>query len=234
MFISRGVTDKAERKKSLSSGLALMKGAVSQNAFQILERLRLEDLAARLGMTREAFLDALPLGEDIVLLPLLPAAAAAEDAALCATLIGRLSSPRALVTLWIHCPDGLDASDHFRPALIEALLDLIVRGQFADAQTLHTYYRFSRGPLPDALAAKLLASKSWLNHARDLAAPNADSKTPNAVMETALLIPDTMLPAFLDNIGPLSPHLTLAPRMFADFCKSLAETTPVAPLTQSR
>jgi hypothetical protein len=233
MFITRGVTDKAERKKSLSSGLALMKGVAGHNAFQTLEGLRLEDLAGRLGMTRDAFVEALPLGEDIIVLPLLPAAAAEGAAALCTALIRRLSGPRALVTLWTHRPDGLDAPDHARPALIEALLDLAVRGQFPDAQTLHTYYRVNRGPLPDALAARLLASASWLSHVSGLAAPNADNKTPNVVKETALLIPDGQLPAFLAAISPLSPHLTLPARLFAEFCQSLAGTTPVAPLKPS-
>ena len=234
MFITRGVTDEAKRKKHLSTGLAAMKGAVGHSAFQTLEGLRPEDLAGRLGLTLDAFVDALPIGEDILILPLLPAAIAEGNAALCAGLIRRLSGLRALVVLWSHRPDGLDAPDHLRPALAEALISLAVRGQFPDAQTLHTFYRINRGPLLDALAAKLLASKIWRTHIADLTAPNADNKTPNAVKEAALLIPGGQLDAFLESIAALPPHLSLPARIFAEFCQSLGRTSPVASLTQSR
>jgi hypothetical protein len=53
------------------------------------------------------------------------------------------------------------------------------------------------------------------------------------VKEAALLIPNSLLGAFLAAIYPLSPHLTLPARLFAEFCQSLAETEPVAPLKPS-
>jgi hypothetical protein len=45
-------------------------------------------------------------------------------------------------------------------------------------------------------------------------------------------MPDSLLDAFSASIASLPPHLILAPRAFTDFCKSLGETAPVAPLPQ--
>ncbi|NJM35093.1 MAG: hypothetical protein HC850_10735 [Rhodomicrobium sp.] len=123
--------------------------------------------------------------------------------------------------------------DRTRPALVAALLDLAISGDLPDRLSLHGLYRMNQGPLPEPLAAKLLASESWRSHLGRLAAPEADKKTPNTVNETALLIPDALLGAFLASIAPLSPHLTHPARLFAEFCTSLTETAPVAPLTQS-
>lgn len=229
LFASRG----SKTKAALPGSLAVIKARHNYDAFQNLEGLRIADLAGRLGFLRHDFIEALPPGEDIIVLALLTTAAAEGDIALAASLIRRLSGPRTLVTLWSYRPDGLEMPDHARPALIEALADLAVSGAFPDAQTLHTYYRLNRGPLPELLAAKLLSTESWRTHISRLAAPEADSKTPNAVKETALLIPDSLLDAFLISITALSPHLTLPARLFAEFCNSLAKTTPVAPLTQS-
>ena len=233
LFTSREVNGKP-RTLVLQCGTALS-GARSHrvDVFPDFEGLRVADLAARHGFFRDAFIDAIPPGDHTFLLALICTAMAEGDATLAALLIRRLSSPRALVTLWGYRPDGLEMPDHARPALIEALVDLATSGAFPDAQTLHTYYRVNRGPLPEPLAAKLLASESWSAHISRLAAPEADSKTPNAVKETALLIPDSLLAAFRASIAPISPHLTLPARLFAEFCDSLAKTTPVAPLTQS-
>lgn len=227
------VSPSSKSKPASSGTLSLVKGHPTYDVFQNLEGLKIADLAGRLGFLRHDFIEALPPGADMIVLALITTAATEGNAELAASLIRRLSGPRALVMLWSYRPDGLDTPDHARPALTEALLDLAIGGAFPDPQTLHTYYRVNHGPLAEALAAKLLASESWRTHVSRLAAPEQGSKTPNAVKEAVLLIPDSLLDAFLASISPLSPHLTLPARLFAEFCKSLAETTPVAPLTQA-
>ena len=233
LFITRGPKSQPQRKLALPGALASSKGRPHHDVFPALEGLRLADLAGRMGFAADEFADALPPEEDILFLALLTTAAAEGDGALAATLIRRLSGPRALVMLWTYRQNGLDAPGEARPAIIEALVDLAIAGAFPDAQTLHAYYRIIRGPLPEPLASKLLASESWRAHVGRLAAPEADNKTPNAVKETALLIPDSLLGTFLAAISALSPHLTLPARLFAEFCTSLAETEPVDPLKPS-
>jgi len=229
LFVTRGPKTQPKRMLALPRALASSKGR-HHDVFPSLEGLRLADLAERMGFAADEFADALPPEEDILFLALLTAAAAEGDGALAASLIRRLSGPRVLVMLWTYRQDGLDAPEEARPAIIEALTDLAIAGAFPGAQTLHAYSRIIRGPLPEPLAAKLLASESWRTHIGRLAAPEADNKTPNAVKEAALLIPDSLLGAFLAAICPLAPHVTLPARLFAEFCQSLAETTPVAPL----
>jgi hypothetical protein len=230
LFVTRGPRSQPERRLVLASAVASSKGRPNFEVFQALEGLKLGDVARRLDFKPDEFIEALPPGEDIILLALMTTAAADGNAALTARLARRLSGPRALVMLWTHRPDGLEMPEDDRPVLIEALLDLALGGAFPDAQTLHTYYRIIHGPLPVPLAARLLASESWRTHVARLAAPEADNKTPNVVKETALLIPDAQLGAFLAAISGLPPHLTLPARLFAEFCQSLADTTPVAPL----
>jgi hypothetical protein len=230
LFVTRGPRSQPERKLTVASSAASSKGRPNYEVFQALEGLKLDDIAKRLDFKPDEFVEALPPKEDIVFLALMTTAAADGDAAITATLTRRLSGPRALVMLWTFRPDALEVPDNDRPVLIEALLDLAIDSAFPDAQTLHTYYRIIRGPLSEPLAAKLLAAESWHTHVSRLAAPEADNKTPNAVKETALLIPDGQLDAFLAAISLLPPHLTLPARLFAEFCQSLAETTPVAPL----
>jgi hypothetical protein len=206
---------------------------IPADVFQNFEGLDLTDLAARHGFLPDAFIEAIPQGDHTFLLALIATAVTNGDTALASALVKRLATPRALVNLWSYKPEGLQGPEHCRVAIMEAFLDLAISGAFPDGQTLHTFYRIGHGLLPEPLAAKLLASESWRTHISRLAAPEADSKTPNAVKEAALLIPDSLLDAFLASISPLSPHLTLPARLFAEFCKSLAETTPVAPLKQS-
>jgi hypothetical protein len=233
LFVTRGPKSQPKRMLALPGALASSKGRPHHDVFPSLEGLRLADLAERMGFAADEFADALPPEEDILFLALLTTAAAEGDGALAASLIRRLSGPRVLVMLWTYRQDGLDAPEEARPAIIEALVDLAIAGAFPDAQTLHAYSRIIRGPLPEPLAAKLLASESWRTHITRLGAPEADNKTPNAVKEAALLIPDSLLSAFLAAISPLSPHITLPARLFAEFCQSLAETMPVAPLNPS-
>jgi hypothetical protein len=228
LFAPRGKGKLAETAK-----LALVKGRSNDEVLQAFEGLRLEDVAERMGCTPADFIERLLPGEDAVPLALIVTAATNGDAGLAVTLIKRLSGPRALATLWVFHPDSLDVPDEARQAIVEALVDLAIAGGFPEPQTLHAYYRILRAPLPERLANKLLASESWRSHVARLAAPDADGKTPNAVKVAVLLIPDSLLGAFLASIQPLSPHLTLPARLFAEFCQSLAQTQPVAPLKPS-
>jgi hypothetical protein len=222
-----------EAKGKKPAALSLIKERKHLDIFQYLEGLRFADLAEKFGFAPEEFIEALPSGEDVIFLALIVTAAGEGDTGLAAALIRRLSGPRALPLLWRYRPDGLVVLDHTRPALVEALVDSVISGAFPDGQTLHALYRMNRGPLSEGLASKVLALESWRSHVGHLTAPEADKNTPNAVNETALLIPDTLLDTFLASIAPLSPHLTHPARLFAEFCKSLAETTPVAPLPPS-
>jgi hypothetical protein len=214
--------------------LSLVKGRLHHEIQQELAGIRLLDLAERFGLSLGAFVDALSTQEDILPVAVLPGLVAEGDGALAAALIRRLSGPRAMVALfsgnWAY---GFHISSEQRPVIVEALVDLAISGAFPDGQSLLALYQTIRGPLPEPPAAKLLASESWRTHVSRLASPEADHKTPNAVKETALLIPDSMMGTFLASIQPLSPHLTLPARLFAEFCQSLAETMPVAPLTQA-
>jgi hypothetical protein len=232
LFVTRGPKSQPERKLALPKALASSVARPNYEVFQSLEGLKLADLAARLDFTPAALLEALPQEESMIFLALMTTAAIDGDCALAVSLAQRLRGPRALVTLWGLRRDSLDMLKQCRAALMDAFIALALSGAYPDAQTLHAYYGFNGGSLSEPLAQKLLASESWRSHVGRLAAPEADNKTPNAVKETALLIPDSLLDGYLASIDALPPHLTLAARMFAEFCDSLTATTPVAPLTQ--
>lgn len=233
LFLVREEKGKPRTLTLAGSKTAIGARTIPTDVFHNVEGLNVADVAARLGFLRDAFVEAIPRGDHIFLLAFIATAITKGDASLASALIRQLASPRALVNLWSYHSEGLRGTEHCRALIMETFLDLAIGGAFPDGQTLHTLYRIGHGPLPEPPAARLLASESWRTHVSRLAAPEADNKTPNAVKETALLIPDSLLGSFLAAISPLSPHITLPARLFAEFCQSLAETTPVAPLKPS-
>lgn len=212
-------------------------GAVRHNPRQVYDAVQgfpIAALADTFGLTRQAFLDAVPDGEDMLILGLLATAAREGDSQAAAALARRLSGHAALSTLLMLEPGGLAMPDDCRAALTEPFAELITASTYARPNAVHALWRHIGGPLPEALAARLIASKSWRDHVDRLASDVADAQRLNGIMETALLMPDAMLDGFLASLGERLPHLTLPFQIFADFRKSLAQTTPVAPLTQAR
>lgn len=228
LFAVSGPKGKPEK---LSLSYAKMKAAgvqVTADIFQSFDGLRLADLAERLGLEPDAYIEALPSDND-PLRAAISTAAAENDAALCTRLIGKLTLSDLS---WLFKPGGFMAGEPCHSAMTEAFIALLTRGDYPGASVLHSLYQHQGGPLPEALAAHLLAGDGWLRHLIALRVDD-DKKKDETLTATALLVPDSMLDAFAAQLEGLPAHLTLHARMFIEFCKSLGETTPVPSLTQS-
>jgi hypothetical protein len=205
---------------------------------EVFAGLTVEHLAAALDLSVDAFIEALPEKDDAFIYVLIATAAAQGDDAMVARLLAELSEADSLSLLAQIPPSPQTTSDVSRLAIMSRLVELGANADYPDRWTLLALFKYAGGSLPDAIGVALLASDSWQRYVIHLRARSTAVQTrggkpeDEALLPTALLMPDSKLDAFSASIASLPPHLLLAPRAFIDFCKSLGETAPVAPLTQ--
>lgn len=195
--------------------------AVQIETFALLENIAADELASRLEMTLEAFLEALPNGEDALLGALLRTAIASGSMDVIAALVPRLSA-EALDMLMIHLPDS-GALPEVREALLGRFMARLESGAYPRAVALAALQGRLAGPLPLEMAKKLLASASWRDCLATLTAEDAGKRNidPESLMHTAMLLPAASLPAFIAAIEPLPPAINRKAREFAHFVLAL-------------
>ena len=208
-------------------GVASPKASQTET-FVLLENITAEELAGRLDMTLEAFLEALPDGEDAVLASLLSTAIASRSMDVIAALVPRLSGG-ALDLLLIHMPES-GAVPEVREALLGRFMARLEGGAFPRASTLAALQGRLAGPLPLEMAKRLLSAVGWRDYLDGMTAEDADQrKTDTAsLMHTAMLLPAACMPAFLAAIEPLPPAISRKAREFAQFVLALPAPAPAS------
>ena len=195
--------------------------AVQIETFVLLENIAADELASRLHMTVEAFLEALPDGEDALLSALLRTAMAAGSMDVIAALVPRLGAD-ALDMLMIHMPDS-GALPEVREALLRRFMARLESGDYPRAFAFAALHGRLSEPLPPELAETLLASASWRDYLAALAAEDTDKRKidPESLVHTAMLLPAGCMPEFLTAIEPLPHAVNRKAREFAHFVLAL-------------
>jgi hypothetical protein len=200
--------------------------AIQTETFVLLENVTAEELARRLDMTLEAFLEALPDGEDALLAALVRTAVAIRSMDVIAALVPRLSRD-AIDILLIRMPDSAAV-----PEVLEALLGRFMTrlesGAFPRVSTLAALHGRLAGPLPLEMAKRLLSAVGWRDYLDGMTAEDADQRKIDtvALMHTAMLLPAACMPAFLAAIEPLPPAINRKAREFAHFVLALPAPAP--------
>jgi hypothetical protein len=189
--------------------------AVQTETFALLENIAVEELAGRLDMTVEAFLEALPEGEDAVFSALLCTAISNGGTDVIRALAPRLSA-KALDMLLTHLPES-GALPWVQQVLLDRFMARLESGTYPRAFALAALHGRLSEPLPREMAERLLASASW----RDYLAAFAEQDTgqrqadPESSVHTAMLMPAIAMPALLAAIDPLPPAVSRKAREFA-------------------
>jgi hypothetical protein len=209
-----------------------------QRIIEVFAGLGVEQLAAALDMTPDAFIEALPEKDDAFIYTLIATAATQGDDAMATRLVAELNETDSLSLLAQFPLSGQDISEESRIAIMSRLVELAGGATYPEGWTLLALFKHAGGSLPDGIAASLIASESWQRYVVHLRARSAATHTGSkkaedeGLLPTALLMPDSQLDTFSASIASLPPDLVIAPRAYIDFCKSLGETAPVAPLPQ--
>jgi hypothetical protein len=217
------------RPGGATGGYILHAGVLS-----LLENIPAEALAARLGMTVEAFLEALPDGDQAMLAALLRTAMAAGSAGTIAALTPRLSAD-ALDQLMLFMPDaaGIQQTllDRFEASTMPVGQQILINqfvtrlnksGAYPRSGPLAALTLSIGGPLPPAAAECLLASASWREYLVTLATEhNRQKADPDSLTYTALLMPAASTRSFLSAIEPLPPAINRKAHEFAHFVLAL-------------
>jgi hypothetical protein len=195
--------------------------AAGVETYALLENIAVQDLAARLDMTVDGFLDALPDGEDALLGALLRTAIARRGDNVIAALVPRLSA-EAIDMLLIHMPDS-GALPEVQMALLRRFVARLNEGSYPRSYAFAALLGRLAGPLPFDMAQGLLASSSWCDYLAALAEPEMDRRKidPESLMYTAMLLPVECIRSFLAAIEPLPPAINRKAYEFAHFVLAL-------------
>ncbi len=189
--------------------------------YLLFENISAEALADSHGMTVDAFLEALPDGEEALLGALLRTAMTGSSAGVIAALVPRLSAD-ALDMLMIHMPDS-GAMPEVQRTLLGRFVTRLQSGNYPRSYAFAALLGRLAGPLPLEMAQALLASQSWRDYLAALAEPEVDRRKidPESLMYTAMLLPAEIMRAFLAAIEPLPPAINRKAHEFAHFVLAL-------------
>jgi hypothetical protein len=187
----------------------------------LFENIAAQDLAARLDMTVEAFLEALPDGEEALLGALLRTAIAGCSDDAIAALVPRLSAS-AIDMLLSHLPES-GALPEVQMPLLRRFVARLDKGSYPRAPAFAALLGRLAGPLPFEMAQGLLDSSGWREYLAALAEPEMDRRKIDleSLMYTAMLLPAESMRSFLSAIEPLPPAINRKASEFAHFVLAL-------------
>ncbi|MGO9483030.1 MAG: DUF5691 domain-containing protein [Rhodomicrobium sp.] len=194
--------------------------------YKLLEDLPAAEVAARLNLAADAFLKALPASENAVRDAFIRTAFASGDMTTIGALLPQLGDER-LDFLMGYLP-GYGALPEARAALFDRFAARCESGTYARDYALRGVVESVDRPLPDAIAARLLASSGWRAFVSSLAEDeNGRSKAdPIELIYTAMLMPRGYMEQFLSAIEPLPPAVNRKARDFAHFVLALPASAP--------
>jgi hypothetical protein len=194
---------------------------IGLETYLLFENIGAQDLAARFDMPVEAFLEALPDGEEALLGALLRTAIANRRDDVAAALAPRLSAG-AIDMFLMYMPD-LSALPEMQAALLGRFAARLEQGSYPRSYAFAALLGRLAGPLPLETAQRLLASPSWRDYLAALSEPELDRRRtdPESLMYTAMLLPAGAMPEFLAAIEPLPPAINRKAHEFAHFVLAL-------------
>jgi hypothetical protein len=208
---------------------AVPPGQTGFATYALLDNIAIQDLADRLGMTVDAFLEALPDSEEAVLGAFAQTAIANNVADVVAVLIPRLSAD-ALDFLITLMPQSGSVGE-VQHALLSRFIAELKDRAYPRASGLIALQSCLTEPLPSHMAKSLLASSSWRAYLAALAEPDVDGRKidPDSLLYTATLLPAESMQSFLATIASLPPAVNRKAHEFADFVLALpaSSQTPI-------
>jgi hypothetical protein len=195
--------------------------ATGAETYVLFENIAVHDLAARLDMTVEGFLEALPDGEEALLGALLRTAVASRTDDIIAALVPRLSAG-AIDMLLIHLPDSCVLPE-VQMTLLGRFVARLDKGGYPRAHAFAALLGRLAAPLPFEMAQGLLVSSGWRDYLAALAEPEIDRRKidPDSLMYTAMLLPAESMRSVLAAIDPLPPAINRKAHEFAHFVLAL-------------
>lgn len=188
--------------------------------YRLLEGIPAADAAARLNLSLGAFLKALPEGEGAVRTVFVQTAFASGDMTVIGALLPGLGDHLDWLTGLLR---SFGATPEAREALFNRIAARCEAGTYPKDYALRALVELLDGPLPDAIAARLLASSGWCAFAAALAGEENGRvrADPIELIYTALLMPRGSLQQFLAVIEPLPHAVNRKARDFAHFVLAL-------------